>query len=75
VTLPEKSVGAPVSVTLRGQSEPGGRTVRMSQIEFRQGQCVFESLHYGLFGVFSRAVCGPGADRPTMLGRQSARVV
>jgi hypothetical protein len=47
----------------------------MSQIEFGQGQCVFESLHYGLSGVFSRTVCGPNTDRPNMVGGQSARVV
>jgi hypothetical protein len=34
VTLPEVSVRTPVSVSLRGPSEPGGRTIRMSQIEF-----------------------------------------
>ena len=47
----------------------------MSEIEFGQGQCVFESLYYGLSMVFSRTVCGPGADRPAMVGGQSAHVV
>jgi hypothetical protein len=47
----------------------------MRQTEFRQGQCVFESLNYELSGVFSQTVCGPGADRPAMVGGQSARVV
>jgi hypothetical protein len=47
----------------------------MSQIEFGQGQCVFESLHYGLSRVFSRTVCGPSADRLTMVGGHSAWVV
>jgi hypothetical protein len=75
VTLPAKSARAPVSVILRGPSGPGGWTVRMSQIEFGQGQCVFESLHYRLSKVFSRIVCGPGVDRPTMVGGESARVV
>jgi hypothetical protein len=50
-TLLEKSVGAPVFVSLRGSSGPGCRTVRISQIEFGKGQYVFESLHYGLSGV------------------------
>jgi hypothetical protein len=47
----------------------------MSQIEFGQGQCVFESLHYGLSGGFSGMVCGPSADRPSIVGGQSAWVV
>jgi hypothetical protein len=75
VILPEVSPGAPVSVFLRGPSGRGGQTVRMSQDEFGQGHCVFESLYYGLSGVFSRTVCGPGADRPTVVGEQSTRVV
>jgi hypothetical protein len=33
-TLPEKSAGAPVSVSQRGPSGLGGQTDRMSQIEF-----------------------------------------
>jgi hypothetical protein len=59
-TLPEVSTGAPVSVFLHGPSDQGRRTVRMSQNEFGQGQCIFESLYYRLFGVFNRIVCGPG---------------
>jgi hypothetical protein len=47
----------------------------MSQDEFGQGQCIFESLYYGLSGVFSWTVCGPGADRPTIVGGQSAHVI
>jgi hypothetical protein len=47
----------------------------MSQNEFGQGRCVFESLYYGLSGVFTRTLCGPSVDRPTMVGGQSARVV
>jgi hypothetical protein len=47
----------------------------MSQIGFGLGQCVFESLQYGLSGVFSWTVCGSSADRPDMVGRQSAQVV
>jgi hypothetical protein len=74
-TLPEVTPGAPVFVTLCGPSGPGGQTVPMRQTEFRQGQCVFESLNYELSGVFSQTVCGPGADRPAMVGGQSARVV
>jgi hypothetical protein len=61
-TLPEKYTSAPVFVSLHGPSGPGGWIIRRSQIEFGQGQCVFESLHYGLFGVFSRRVSGPCAD-------------
>jgi hypothetical protein len=30
------------------------QTVHMTQIEFGQGQCVFESLHYGLSRVLAR---------------------
>jgi hypothetical protein len=47
----------------------------MSQNKFGHGQCVFESLYYRLSRVFSRTVCGPGADRSTMVGGQSTRVV
>ena len=65
----------PVSVSLRGPSEPGGQTVRISWIEFGQGHSVFVSLHYGLSGVFSRMVSGPFADRPAMNGGQFARIV
>jgi hypothetical protein len=55
----------PVSVSLRGSSGPGGRTVHISWIEFGQGQCVFVSLHYGPFEVFSRTISGPcAADGP-----------
>jgi hypothetical protein len=74
-TLPEVSAGALVSVFLCGLSGPRGRTVRMSQNEFGPGWCVFESLYYGMSRVFSRTVCGLGADRSTMVGGQSARVV
>jgi hypothetical protein len=65
----------PVYVSLHGPSGLRGRTIRISQIEFQQGQCVFESLHYGPSGVFSRTVSGPCADRPAMNGVQSAQVV
>jgi hypothetical protein len=47
----------------------------MSQNEFEQGRCVFESLYYRLSRIFSQTVCGPWADRPTMVGEQSSRVV
>jgi hypothetical protein len=53
VTLPEKSTGALVSVSPRGPSGPSGQIVRISQIEFGQGQCVFKSLHYELSVVLS----------------------
>ena len=39
-----------------------------------QGRCVFETLYYGPFGVFSQTVNGPCADRPDMNGGQSTRV-
>jgi hypothetical protein len=39
------------------------------------GTMCFESLHYRLSRVFSRMIGGPSADRPAMVGGQSARVV
>jgi hypothetical protein len=74
-TLPEKSTGAPVSVSLRGPFGLGGRTVRISQFEFGKGRCVFENLHYRLSGVFRQTVGGPSVDCSAMVGGQSARVV
>jgi hypothetical protein len=64
-----------VSVSLREPSGPRGRTVRITWIEFGQGHCFFESLHYGPSGVFSWTISGLCADHPTMNGGQSARIV
>jgi hypothetical protein len=64
-----------LSYVVGGPFGPGGRTFRMNQDEFGQGRCIFESLYYGLSGVFSRTVYGPSVDRPTIVGGQSARVI
>jgi hypothetical protein len=58
----------PISVSLRGLFGPGGWTVRISRIEFRQGQCVFKSLHYGPSRVFSWIVSIPCANSLAMNG-------
>jgi hypothetical protein len=47
----------------------------MSQNEIGQGRCVFESLYYGLPGVFTETICGPGVDRPAIGRGPSACVV
>jgi hypothetical protein len=52
-----------------GPSGPSRRTVRVREIEFGQGRCVFGTLYYGLFGIFIWTVSGPCADRLLILLR------